>query len=65
MKRQIEQGAEMDSFSFYNPTRILFGAGAIRHLGQEMNNAGVKKCLLVAGGGSIKTNGIYELQTLT
>ncbi|NLW18082.1 MAG: iron-containing alcohol dehydrogenase [Candidatus Cloacimonetes bacterium] len=55
----------MDSFSFYNPTRILFGAGAIRHLGQEMNNAGVKKCLLVAGGGSIKTNGIYELQTLT
>jgi alcohol dehydrogenase YqhD (iron-dependent ADH family) len=50
----------MDSFSFYNPTRILFGAGAIRHLGQEMNNAGVKKCLLVAGGGSIKTNGIYE-----
>ncbi|MBW6514234.1 MAG: iron-containing alcohol dehydrogenase [Candidatus Syntrophosphaera sp.] len=49
----------MESFSFYNPTRIHFGVGAIKHLGQEMKSAGVRKCLLIAGGGSIRSNNVH------
>ena len=50
---------EMESFSFYNPTRIDFGVGSIRKLGMDMQKAGIKKCLMIAGGGSIKKNGVY------
>lgn len=49
----------MDSFSFYNPTRIHMGSGMIKVLGQEMSGAGVRKCLLVAGGGSIRQNSVH------
>jgi alcohol dehydrogenase len=49
----------MESFSFYNPTRIIFGTGKIEVLGQKMKEAGAKKCLLVAGGGSIRKNNVY------
>lgn len=50
----------MDTFRFYNPTRIHFGAGMIKNIGPEMSAAGVKKCLLVAGGGSIRANSVYS-----
>ena len=50
----------MESFSFHNPTRVHFGAGMIKELGPEMKSAGVRKCLLVAGGGSIKQNNVYR-----
>jgi len=50
---------EMESFSFYNPTRIDFGVGSIRKLGMDMQKAGIKKCLMIAGSGSIKKNGVY------
>ena len=48
----------MLNFEFKNPTKIIFGKGQIEKLGKEIPaNA---KVLLVYGGGSIKTNGIYE-----
>lgn len=50
----------MEAFSFYNPTRILFGTGMIRKIGKEMQMVGVKHCLMVAGGGSVKNNGVYN-----
>jgi alcohol dehydrogenase YqhD (iron-dependent ADH family) len=50
----------MDTFRFYNPTRIHFGTGMIKNIGPEMSAAGVKKCLLVAGGGSIRANSVYS-----
>ncbi|NQX65214.1 iron-containing alcohol dehydrogenase [Paenibacillus alba] len=49
----------MQSFLQYNPTRIWFGQGQIKQLKQELGTAG-KKVLLVYGGGSIKTNGVYD-----
>lgn len=49
----------MESFEFFNPTKIYFGEGAICNLEQEMNKCG-KKILLLYGGGSIKKNGIYD-----
>lgn len=50
----------MQAFSFYNPTKILFGEGKIKLLGREMAIDGIKRCLLIAGGGSIKKNGAYQ-----
>ncbi|MDD2227850.1 MAG: iron-containing alcohol dehydrogenase [Candidatus Cloacimonetes bacterium] len=57
----------MQAFTFYNPTRIHFGVGMISKLGTEMQLAGIKSCLLIAGVGSIKENSVYTqvLDTLT
>ncbi len=50
----------MEPFSFYNPTKVHFGANTIKFLGQEMKTDGVKKCLLIAGSGSIKENSVHN-----
>ena len=50
----------MINFTFYTPTRVLFGVGRIKEIGSEIRKANVKKVLLVAGGGSIKKNGVYD-----
>ncbi|MBC8495389.1 iron-containing alcohol dehydrogenase [archaeon] len=50
----------MSDFVFQNPTKIIFGKGKISLIGDEIKNNGYKKVLLLAGGGSIKKNGVYE-----
>ncbi|MEG1404912.1 MAG: iron-containing alcohol dehydrogenase, partial [Oscillospiraceae bacterium] len=52
----------MKSFTFYNPTRIYFGEGAIKNLKKELENYG-KTVLLAYGRDSIKKNGIYDAVT--
>lgn len=47
----------MDNFTFHNPTRIHFGRGQIARLATELPVDA--RVLLLAGGGSIKTNGVY------
>lgn len=48
----------MDNFTFHNPTRIHFGKGQIAKIADEIPaDASV---LLLAGGGSIKANGVYD-----
>lgn len=50
----------MKSFTYYNPTRIVFGRDCvIESLQGELANYG-KRVLLTYGGGSIKKNGIYQ-----
>ena len=49
----------MHSFTFHNPTKIYFGKQAIQHLPEELKKVGTN-ILFVYGGGSIKSNGIYE-----
>lgn len=48
----------MNNFEFYNPTRIVFGAGTIARLNDLIPED--KKILLCYGGGSIKRNGVYD-----
>lgn len=48
----------MRNFSFYNPTRILFGAGQIASLARQIP-AG-SRVLVTHGGGSILQNGVWE-----
>jgi alcohol dehydrogenase YqhD (iron-dependent ADH family) len=47
-------------FNLANPTRIIFGENSIEQIGGAIAESGVKKVLLVAGGGSIKKNGVYD-----
>jgi NADP-dependent alcohol dehydrogenase len=51
------ENAAMENFTFHNPTRIHFGRGQIAALAQEL--PADARVLLLAGGGSIKQNGVY------
>ncbi|WP_415910193.1 iron-containing alcohol dehydrogenase [Oleiharenicola sp. Vm1] len=47
----------MENFAYQNPTRILFGRGQIAALATEL--PAQARVLLLAGGGSIKENGVH------
>ncbi|WP_216830950.1 iron-containing alcohol dehydrogenase [Alkalihalobacterium elongatum] len=49
----------MQSFTFVNPTKLIFGKGQLEQLSKEVKRYG-NRVLLVYGGGSIKRNGIYD-----
>lgn len=51
----------MNNFSFWNNTKIIFGAGEIAKLQQEI--PADAKVMITFGGGSIKKNGIFEQVT--
>ena len=48
----------MKNFSFYNPTKILFGEGTIKDIAGEIPKG--LKILVTYGGGSVKRNGIFD-----
>lgn len=48
----------MRDFTFHNPTKIIFGKDTITKLARELRP--YQRILLAYGGGSIKTNGIYD-----
>src|SRR4051812_15986412 len=48
----------MRNFDFQNPTRILFGRGQIENIPEQI--PADARILLVAGGGSIRNNGVLE-----
>ncbi|MCJ7695567.1 MAG: iron-containing alcohol dehydrogenase, partial [Anaerolineaceae bacterium] len=48
----------MDNFIFHNPTRIIFGKGTISKVSKNIPKKA--KVLMLYGGGSIKTNGVYD-----
>ena len=48
----------MHNFTYYNPVKVLFGKGQIQELSQLI--PANTKILLAYGGGSIKSNGIYQ-----
>jgi alcohol dehydrogenase len=49
----------MQNFTYWNPTKLIFGKGQIEQLKTEIPQYG-NKVLLVYGGGSIKRNGLYD-----
>lgn len=46
-------------FEYYNPTRLIFGAGSLTRLGEFAQQYG-KRALVVTGGGSVKRSGTFE-----
>ncbi len=53
----------MDNFTFQNPTKIIFGKGGIAQIGKELKSVCRTKVLIIAGKGSIKSNGVYDQVT--
>ncbi|GGF32797.1 putative NADH-dependent butanol dehydrogenase 1 [Halobacillus andaensis] len=49
----------MDSFTFHNPTKLIFGKDQVQQLSEQLPK-NTSKVLLVYGGGSIKKNGVYD-----
>lgn len=49
----------MQNFTYWNPTKLIFGRDQLEQLKTEIPQYG-KKVLLVYGGGSIKRNGLYD-----
>ena len=47
------------NFAYCNPTKLYFGEDSLTYLNTELPKYG-KNVVLVYGGGSIKTNGIYD-----
>lgn len=50
----------MQNFTFYAPTKIIFGRGTIPQIGEALGADGISRVVLVAGGGSIYKNGVHE-----
>jgi len=50
----------MRDFTFYNPTKIEFGKGKEKNIGNFIKDAGYESVLLVYGTGSIKKSGLYD-----
>ena len=48
----------MKNFTFYNPTKILFGKGCIANIAGEIPQG--SRVLITYGGGSIKANGVFD-----
>ncbi|MTH55646.1 iron-containing alcohol dehydrogenase [Bacillus mangrovi] len=49
----------MENFTYYNPTKLIFGRDQLEQLKNELPRYG-NKVLLVYGGGSIKRSGLYD-----
>lgn len=48
----------MNNFAFVNPVKIIFGKDTIKDLAKEIPTN--SKVLVIYGGGSIKSNGVYD-----
>lgn len=48
----------MENFSFVNPVKIIFGKDTIKEIAKEIPEG--SKVLVAYGGGSIKSNGVFE-----
>ncbi|OUP08908.1 iron-containing alcohol dehydrogenase [Collinsella sp. An2] len=50
----------MNDFSFYSPTRCVFGRGACDRTGEEVAAEGFRRALIVYGGGSVVRTGTLD-----
>lgn len=48
----------MNNFIFKNPTKLIFGKGMIANIAKEIPEG--KNIMITFGGGSVKTNGVYD-----
>ncbi|HEY5958271.1 MAG TPA: iron-containing alcohol dehydrogenase [Polyangiaceae bacterium] len=48
----------MRSFEYHNPTKVIFGSGQLDSIAKHIPDTA--RVMLVAGGGSIRDNGIYS-----
>ncbi len=53
-----KRSGSVQNFTFYNPTKLIFGSGQVEQLKQQL--VPFNNILVVYGGGSIKRNGLYD-----
>ncbi len=53
----------MKAFTYHNPTRIEFGKGKEKNIGQYIAEYGVKKVLIVYGSERIRKSGLFDTVT--
>lgn len=58
VENQILLKRAMNNFVYQNPVKIIFGKGEIANLSQYLPETA--KIMFIYGGGSIKSNGIYD-----
>ena len=52
----------LNRYQFYQPTRVLFGAGRLNELGEQMKNLqlGKRAAIVISGGKSVRESGTLE-----
>ncbi|MBE5763885.1 MAG: iron-containing alcohol dehydrogenase [Clostridiales bacterium] len=50
----------MENFTYYAPTRVIFGKGAIENLGKEAEKLEDQKAIIVYGSNRVEKNGILQ-----
>ena len=50
----------MKDFTYYSPTKFVFGQGVVDKLGPQMADMGFGKVLLVFGRGSVERSGLLD-----
>ncbi len=50
----------MNNFTFWNPTKIIFGRDTLSGVAAELESAGLSRVLLLYGKGSIFRNGVHD-----
>lgn len=53
----------MNNFTFHTPTKVFFGKGTEKQVGEIIKSYGFSKVLLHYGSGSIKRSGLYDTVT--
>lgn len=51
----------MHKFTYYSPTKVIFGEGTAPKLIPELQGAGISRALLLTGGNSVYASGLYDL----
>ena len=50
----------MNSFTFYSPTKVIFGKDAELHAAREIREFGGTKVMVIYGGGSVVKSGLLD-----
>ncbi|CAK7008337.1 MAG: NADH-dependent butanol dehydrogenase A [Desulfovibrio sp.] len=53
----------MHNFTYYSPTKVLFGQGASSRLMPELKKDGISRILILTGGKSVYDSGLYTTVT--
>jgi alcohol dehydrogenase YqhD (iron-dependent ADH family) len=56
----VPEANDLQDFEYVNPTKLIFGRGVVRRVGQETAKHG-GRVLLVSGRGSAKATGLYDM----
>ena len=50
----------MESFTYYSPTKVVFGKDSLQNLANEIAQQNAKKVLIVYGSNRIENNGLLN-----